>query len=197
MVKARPGSQSHPKRGVVSGHQGGLKKLSDFGSDLSKEIPLGMHRKMPDNATIHEAKDRAVELRDSQTSDLYQRERKRVGDPAEGNETKWDGEAIKNLDRVVCGAPSEDVENMPADRGETCIGALSKCKGKHGAQGASVRAHASNQQLALNPTISKGFGKLAVNLDVDDIKKMPQKSRRSILLSNCEQSRHEGERWRR
>ena len=71
----------------------------------------------------------------------------------------------RNLDRVVCGAPSEDVENMPADRGETCIGALSKCKGKHGAQGASVRAHASNQQLALNPTISKGFGKLAVNLE--------------------------------
>ena len=54
-----------------------------------------MHRKMPDNATIHEAKDRTVELRDSQTSDLYQRERKRLGDPAEGNETKWDGEAIK------------------------------------------------------------------------------------------------------
>ena len=55
----------------------------------------------------------------------------------------------RNLDRVVCGAPSEDVENMPADQGETMIGALSKCKGKgkHGAQRASVRAHAGNQQF--------------------------------------------------
>ena len=118
-----PGSQSHPKRGVVSGHQGGL---NDFGSDLSKEIPLGMHRKMPDNATIHEAKDRAVELRDSQTSDLYQRERKRVGDPAVGrrsDQVSFEAKRLRvciecnvcrlssrNLDRVVCGAPSEDVE---------------------------------------------------------------------------------------
>ena len=106
----------------------------------------------------------------------------------------------RNLDRVVCGAPSEDVENMPADQGETMIGALSKCKGKgkHGAQRASVRARAGNQQFnfsGIYPHDVEGFGKLAVNLEyvsayssrkVSDIfsiaaltisKKMPQKSR--------------------
>ena len=74
----------------------------------------------------------------------------------------------RNLDRVVCGAPSEDVENMPADQGETMIGALSKCKGKHGAQRACVRAHADNQQLnfsRVEPDDIEGFGKLAVNLE--------------------------------
>ncbi|XP_065832167.1 uncharacterized protein [Oscarella lobularis] len=203
-AKGAQGSQKRAmlKKSGFQSHEGGLRKLSDLGSDLSKEIPLGMHQKMPDNATIHDAKDRAVELRDSQTSDLYQRERKRLGDPAEGNETKWDGEAIKNLDRVVCGAPSEDVENMPADQGETMIGALSKCKGKgkHGAQRASVRAHAGNQQFnfsGIHPHDVEGFGKLAVNLDVDDIKKDAAEEPKSILLSNCEQSRHERELWRR